>query len=226
LLHAPTDMTPYLAQKKTVANGQLDILFVGDGDEPRKGALLLARTFAIVRRTHPTATLSYSGRMSPATMSAIRAALPEHAAHAITFHGIGKSEELPSLYAQATVFVNPAVWEAQGMVLVEALAAGTPVVACNHGGVTDIVSDARIGRLFAPGPIGVASYNEDGLAAAILDVAALARKDETASICREHARRFAFERLGPAYEAIITGVPELSRVETDDDPITRPAIVA
>jgi phosphatidylinositol alpha-mannosyltransferase len=202
LLCAPTDMTPYLVQPKPPPDGRLDILFVADMNEPRKGALLLARAFSQVKARYAHATLAYSGQATEATMQAIRAAVPPDVAAAITFHGVGGVGDLPSLYAGATVFVNPAVWEAQGMVLAEALATGTPVVACDHGGPPDIVSDPRIGRLFAPGDIGVSASNADGLAAAIIDAAALARDPATESLCREHARQFSFDRLGPGYEAL------------------------
>ena len=226
LLQSPTDTAPYLAQPKKVADDRLDILFVADVNEPRKGALLLARAFAIIRQTHPNATLAYSGQASPASIETIRAAVADDVSGGITFHGVGKVEELPALYAKSTVFVNPAVWEAQGMVLVEALAAGTPVVACDHGGVTDIVSDPRIGRLFAPGEVGVASNNETGLAEAILQAAVLARAPETASLCRAHAASFGFDRLGPVYEAVITGAAEIPCAGTNVRRMKQPVIVA
>lgn len=224
LLPSPTNTAPYLAQAKVAAAGALDILFAADADEPRKGALLLARAFASIRRDNPGATLDFSGRASPETIKAIRAAVPTDVADAMTFHGLGNVEDLPALYSRATVFVNPAVWEAQGMVLVEALAAGTPVVACDHGGVTDIVSDARIGRLFPPGQIDVAASNEVGLAKAILEAAALARRPETAALCRAHAEQFSFDRLGPLFEAVINGAEETPCEDTMEYRMKQPAI--
>ena len=59
--------------------------------------------------------------------------------------------ELGALYASSWVGVLPAVEEAFGLVLVESLAAGTPVVADDSGAGPEILAgDERIGRIFAP----------------------------------------------------------------------------
>ncbi len=208
LLQAPTDIHRYFETPKAPAGNRLDILFVADLNEPRKGALPLAQAFALIHADNPSATLSYSGQASEATIAAIRAAVPPSVERAITFHGVGAVDVLPGLYANATVFVNPAIWEAQGMVVVEALASGTPVVACAHGGMTDIVTDRRIGRLFDPGALGPSASNAQGLASAILEAAELARDPATAAACREHARKFSFDRLGPIYEALFRGTTD------------------
>ena len=59
-------------------------------------------------------------------------------------------DELPAIYAAADLFVWPAVGEAFGMAILEAQAAGLPVVAGNLRGVPDIV-DADSGILTPPG---------------------------------------------------------------------------
>ncbi|WP_198374702.1 glycosyltransferase family 4 protein [Neoroseomonas rubea] len=206
LLHAPTDLAPLLAAPKPPPDGTLRLLFAADLNEPRKGALLLARAFARVAAARPGARLDYSGHADAAIQAAIRAAVPQDLVPAITFHGVGAVGDLPALYARATVFVLPAIWEAQGMVLVEALAAGTPVVACDHGGVGDIVDDPAIGRLCPPGPIrGHAATDDAALAEAILAAADLAAQPGTDAACRARAAAFGLDRLGPIYEACLAG---------------------
>ncbi|MCB9959599.1 MAG: glycosyltransferase family 4 protein [Rhodospirillaceae bacterium] len=59
-------------------------------------------------------------------------------------------DDLPGLYAAADLFVWPAVNEAFGMVLMEAQAAGLPVVAGAERGVPQVVDHGRSGLLVAP----------------------------------------------------------------------------
>lgn len=57
---------------------------------------------------------------------------------------------LPEIYAAADLYVWPSCNEAYGMALLEAQAAGIPVVSGAEGGVPDIVTDGRTGLLTAP----------------------------------------------------------------------------
>ncbi|RMF97148.1 MAG: glycosyltransferase family 1 protein [Candidatus Schekmanbacteria bacterium] len=61
-------------------------------------------------------------------------------------------EELPSLYSKADVSVVPSIWmEPFGIVAVESLACGIPVIASNTGGLATIVEDGETGILFKTG---------------------------------------------------------------------------
>ena len=59
----------------------------------------------------------------------------------ITIHRTQNQEELAALYSMADLFVNPTREEVLGMVNVEALACGTPVVTFKTGGCPEIVDD-------------------------------------------------------------------------------------
>jgi len=204
LLPSPVDTAPFAALAKPPPDGVMRILFVGDADEPRKGALLLARAYAAVRpQLGAAARLGFSGAMSAPTRAAILAALPEALHAELDFHGVGRVEDLPALLARASLVANPAVWEALGMVLIEALAAGTPVVGCAHGGIPDIIDDPRIGTTFDPGSFHHATTNLDGLAAALLRAAPLAALPGTAALCRARAEAFSWTTLTPQYEALL-----------------------
>lgn len=80
-----------------------------------------------------------------------RQALEAHFAGTPT-HFVGYLEglELASAFASADAFIFPSRTETLGLVLLEAMAAGCPVVAAGTGGITDIVTDGVNGYLFDP----------------------------------------------------------------------------
>jgi glycosyltransferase involved in cell wall biosynthesis len=69
---------------------------------------------------------------------------------ATVFTGYLQGEDLVRAYASADLFVLPSRTETLGLVLMEAMAAGCPVVACRAGGVPDAVQDGATGFLFDP----------------------------------------------------------------------------
>lgn len=72
------------------------------------------------------------------------------------FVGYLQGDDLASAFASSDVFLFPSRTETLGLVLLEAMAAGCPVVAARAGGIPDIVSDGVNGYLFDPD-------REDGL---------------------------------------------------------------
>lgn len=80
-----------------------------------------------------------------------RQALEQHFAGTSTyFVGYLQGVELASAFASADAFVFPSRTETLGLVLLEAMAAGCPVVAARSGGIPDIVTDGVNGYLFDP----------------------------------------------------------------------------
>jgi len=69
---------------------------------------------------------------------------------ATTFVGYLAGEELASAYASGDAFLFPSSTETLGLVLLEAMAAGCPVVGANRGGIPDIVNDGENGCLYDP----------------------------------------------------------------------------
>jgi glycosyltransferase involved in cell wall biosynthesis len=66
------------------------------------------------------------------------------------FVGYLAGKELASAFASADAFIFPSRTETLGLVLLEAMAAGCPVVAARSGGIPDIVDDGVNGYLFDP----------------------------------------------------------------------------
>ena len=65
----------------------------------------------------------------------------------VTFLGRRAQDALPYYYASADVVVMPSLYESFGMVALEAMACGTPVVASDVGGLSYIVRDGETGYL-------------------------------------------------------------------------------
>ncbi len=102
------------------------------------------------------------------------------------FLGEAAPADLPALYAAADIYVWPAVREAFGVAIVEAQAAGLPVVAGDAGGVGDIVDDGETGLLAAEG-------DAEAFAAALQ---VLLQTPRYAAACAASARRKAAARHG------------------------------
>jgi glycosyltransferase involved in cell wall biosynthesis len=100
--------------------------------------------------------------------------------------GLLPEEALPPLYAAADLYVWPAVREAYGLAMLEAQAAGLPVVAGREGGVAEVVADGRGGVLSA-------ARDPGALAAAVRDL--LARPERRHAMA-EAAARFVLEERG------------------------------
>lgn len=116
-----------------------------------------------------------------------RVALEKHFAGTPThFVGYLTGKELASAFASADAFIFPSRTETLGLVLLEAMAAGCPVVAAKSGGIPDIVSSGVNGYLFD------AHADDAGAIAATQRL--LAEKQER-EIIRQNARREA-ERWG------------------------------
>jgi len=76
------------------------------------------------------------------------------------FAGYLRGDDLAAAYASADLFVIPSQTETLGLVILEAMAAGCPVVACRAGGVPDAIEDGVTGFLFEPS-------DPDGLVGAV-----------------------------------------------------------
>jgi glycosyltransferase involved in cell wall biosynthesis len=110
-----------------------------------------------------------------------RQALEAHFADTNThFVGYLRGVDLGAAFASADAFIFPSRTETLGLVLLEAMAAGCPVVAANSGGIPDIVTDGVNGYLFDP--------KTDDAGAIAATIRLLEEKQER-EIIRQNARR-------------------------------------
>jgi phosphatidylinositol alpha-mannosyltransferase len=171
------------------------LLYSGALDEPRKGVPVLLEALAIIAKSEPGVRLWLTGSGDP---SGALASAPPAARERTEYLGVGSLEDLPYRYASAWATVLPSINEAFGLVLVESLAAGTPIVASNHGSLPELV-EPGIGFLAQPD-------DPDALAQACCAALELAREPSIEERCREVARRHDWDAaVAPAIEALYLG---------------------
>jgi phosphatidylinositol alpha-mannosyltransferase len=163
---------------------------------PQKGLGVLLIAMEHVLATMPEARLIVAGPGDPSwaldRLGAARAAVEA----AVDVVGIGSPEDLVRRYRDATVTVLPSRDDAFGLVLVESLACGTPVVCCDAGGMPEIVEGAEVGRIARVGDAAA-------LADAIVEAIVLAGRPGTPGLCRARAERWDWTgAIGPAHEAL------------------------
>lgn len=172
------------------------VLFCSDASDPRKGIELVLRALLLLIAARPNVRLQVAG---PGDHRWALAALGRDGGRLEPFIdvlGAGDLAEVPARYRQATVTVLPSRHEAFGLVLVESLASGTPVVCTADGGMPEIVTDNLVGRVAPPAdPVA--------LAAVLNEAIDLASDPSTQDRCRAHARRWSWvESVGPMHEEL------------------------
>jgi phosphatidylinositol alpha-mannosyltransferase len=155
--------------------------------DPQKGFGVAVRAFERVAAAFPEARLVVIGEGRD--VGAVELLAPDVRSR-VDLLGTIAHDRLPAYHAGAEVFLSPALGqESFGMVLVEAMAAGLPVVASDIPGYREVVRDGREGLLVPPG-------EAEGVAAAVervLGDRSLAVRLGAAG--RERAERYRWERV-------------------------------
>ena len=176
------------------------ILSTSSLQEPRKRVDLLVRAFERLLVHVPDAILILSGHTVPERTKALLESVNPRTRKSIEIPGVGKREDLPRLYQNAAVTVLPSVNEAFGLVILESLASGTPVVGTRSGGIPDILNDPQTGVLFEEGD------GPEEVCMALLKGLDLSRDPETKMRCRRHAEQYSWSNIGPLYEKLYSDV--------------------
>ncbi len=169
------------------------LLYSGSLVERRKGVDTLLEALPIVAETEPEVQLWLSGPGDPGQL--LDRASPSAKART-TVLGTGSTDEQHERYGRAWATCLPSIGDSFGMVLVESLACGTPLVVTTHGAPQELVDPGANGEICEPGDV-------EGLARACCRAIELARRPDTAAICRRRAEPFDWRTgLAPRLEAI------------------------
>ena len=155
LIYKAIDLKPFKnaarAANKSTSSSRQEILFVGENWR-RKGLDTLLKAISLLKTGQPEIRLRIYGKPDLATRQefanlAEQLGITDH----ISFEGHIDRDDLPSALACADILALPSYEEALGLVAIEALATGIPVVASNVGGIPEIIINPTCGRLTAAG---------------------------------------------------------------------------
>lgn len=155
------------------------------------------RALALLRRRHPQARLTIAGYGGQEAL--LRRLAGEVAPDAVRFVGRLEPEAMARIYEDADIFVNASVVDNQPLSILEAFAAGCPVVTTGPGDIPNMVQDGRSGLIVPerdPGAMAAA-------VASLLEEPARAR--EMARRGRQRVQAHTWARVRPGWTAVYSG---------------------
>lgn len=177
---------------------QPTVLFLGRFEEPRKGLRVLLEAVPQILFRVPGARIMVAG---PGDPEDVTRGLPAEVAAACQFLGLVSDEDKVALLGGADVYVAPNTGgESFGIILVEAMSAGAPVVASDLAAFTAVLGPQPAGELF---PVG----DHQALAEAVVRL--LTDPDRRAEVrlaAWERAWAFDWSRVGARIEAVYDSV--------------------
>ncbi|MFG1807008.1 glycosyltransferase family 4 protein [Streptomyces sp. NPDC049040] len=183
--------------------------FMGRIDEPRKGLPVLMRALPAILAERPQTRLLVAGR---GDAEEAVATLPEQMRGRVEFLGMVSDEDKARLLRSVDLYVAPNTGgESFGIILVEAMSAGAPVLASDLDAFAQVLAQGEAGELFA-------NEDADALAAAALRLLAdPERRSGLSARGSAHVRRFDWSSVGAdilsVYETVADGAAHVAADE-------------
>lgn len=177
--------------------------------EPRMGVEALLDAMPRIREWQPEAVLVVAGA-GPLRRDLEARAAALGLGESVRFVGFVQEADLPALYGAADLFVLPtAALEGFGLVTLEALACGTPVLGTRVGATPEILEPLDPGLLVGSSP--------EAIGAGVLGYLARGDRDDLGRRCRAHTASYDWGRVVDALER------ELSDLDAAREPRGRAA---
>ncbi|MDD4734571.1 MAG: glycosyltransferase [Kiritimatiellae bacterium] len=155
----PLGIVPVDPRPATPGEKQKNILFVGRC-ERRKGIHTLLEVLPNLLESHPQWTCDIVGndQIPNERDRAYKDEFLEKYGTSswisrVHFHGFVAEEELQRLYRECALFAAPSLYESFGLIYLEAMQFGKPVIGCRTGGIPEVVDDGVSGILIEPGNV-------------------------------------------------------------------------
>ena len=196
------------ASASSAGEGPPRLLFVGRL-EPRKGITTLLEAVPGLLARRPDLRVDLVGPDGPPTADGATSRARFEAEHReapwrrrCQFHGAVDDETLGALYRRCTIFVAPSRYESFGLVHLEAMRLGRPVIGCHTAGTLEVVRDGETGLLVPPDDPAALAAAVDRL----LDDPALRRqlgKRARDTVRAEFSSRAMAERMARFYAEVL-----------------------
>jgi phosphatidylinositol alpha-mannosyltransferase len=189
------------------------VVFLGRLDEGRKGLAVLLEALPELVRLEPDVRLLVAG---PGDAGDVRAAVPRSLRDRVELLGLVSDEDKPRVFTSGHVYCAPNTHgESFGIVLVEAMAAGTPVVASDLEAFRRVLQDGRAGVLV---PVRDPGALAQALGDLLHDESRRTSLAATARVAVEaYDWRTVTGQVVAVYETVTAGVPPSVHVEVDAD---------
>lgn len=187
------------ALKKTYGLSGTPVYLTVGGIEPRKNSINLLKAFHQVRQQQPKAQLVIAGGATLFDYQVYRQefmalALAYGLSDGLVLPGIVPDDDLPVLYRVADAFVFPSVQEGWGLVVLEAIASGLPVIASNCAPFTEFLSGASA--------LLVNPYEVEAIAAAMLKITQPEVAESLVSHSRSITHRYSWKASAKMHLAL------------------------